>query len=135
MTTCILSGLNALSIDQHINYCSMFVVLKFFRIQPGFVLRSYILPEGTKKMFMNICQSDTVEPAKSEPVKDSNGRTGEKWNIPYSLTTPREDLDKGITYIYVCIMVSLRHSRPGDSHIKRVSRKRALLLKEDLYLC
>ena len=65
------------------------------------MLRSYVLPEGTRKMFVNICQSDTVEPAKSEPVKDSNGRTGEKWNIPYSLTTPREDLDKGNTYMYV----------------------------------
>lgn len=64
------------------------------------MLRSYILPEGTRKMFLNICHSNTLEPAEAQFIKDSKGRTGEKWNIPYSLTTPREDLDKGITFVY-----------------------------------
>ena len=60
-------------------------------VQPGFVLKTFILPEGKTKVFINICHSDSVDKASSSRVK---GDTREKWSVPLSLAPPRDDLDK-----------------------------------------
>ncbi len=71
----------------------------FLFSQPGFVFKSYILPEGKQKLFVNMCMTDTLNPAAAtNPVKSSDGKRGENWNIPYSLTPPRDDHDKGSVY-------------------------------------
>lgn len=84
-------------------------------MQPGFVLKSYILPEGEQKLFVNMCMTDTLDPASVNPVKGSDGKMGENWNVPYSLTPPRDDHDKGkyiriIIYMYCGVYIVLPHT-------------------------
>ena len=50
--------------------------------------------DSKKKVFVNICHSDAVEKATSSHSVDGLKR-GQRWKIPYSLSKPREDLDKG----------------------------------------
>ena len=73
-------------------------VMKFFLLpQAGFVMKSFLLPEGTRKIFINVCHSDMVSVATSSPGQSRNARKrkkGQQWSIPYSVTPPREDLDK-----------------------------------------
>ncbi len=64
-------------------------------LQPGFVMKSFLLPEATRKIFINVCHSDVVSPASSTPAQDKKRKKkGEQWSIPYSLAPPREDTDK-----------------------------------------
>ena len=49
-------------------------------------------------MFVNVCTSDTVAEATGTPVKEEVGskkKSGTDWSVPYILSTPRDDLDKG----------------------------------------
>lgn len=58
-------------------------------------MKSFLLPESTSKIFINVCHSDTIGPAISTPAKNKNKKKrGERWSIPYSLTPPRNDVDK-----------------------------------------
>lgn len=77
-------------------YC--IVLFFFFFFQPGFVLE---VPGVSKKVCVNISQSESVDSANSYLVKSKNGQSKQIWSIPYWLTTPRELLDKGtlITYL------------------------------------
>ena len=56
-------------------------------------MKMFKKPEGTK-VFINVCQNENVKVATPTSVEER----GEQWMIPYSLTPPREDLDKGIHY-------------------------------------
>ena len=59
------------------------------------MMKAFLKPECTRKLFINICFSDVLEPATSRPsAKTSKKGRGEHWNIPYSLSPPRDDLDK-----------------------------------------
>ena len=59
------------------------------------MLKTFILPEGKEKLFVNMCTSETLDKAEAKMATDSSGKRGESWSIPYSLTPPREDQDKG----------------------------------------
>ena len=58
-------------------------------------MKSFLLPEGTRKIFINVCYNDAVAEASSTPGKDSQQQRGEHWSIPYTISPPREDVDKG----------------------------------------
>jgi len=59
-------------------------------------MKTFLKPECTRKLFINVCSSDVIQPATSKPASRTAKRgKGDHWNIPYSLTPPREDLDKG----------------------------------------
>ncbi len=49
---------------------------------------------GHRKTFINVCQSDVVSMATSVAGKGSSKKRGQQWQIPYSITPDREDLDK-----------------------------------------
>lgn len=53
-------------------------------------MKIFTVPEDIK-VFINVCQSDSVKVATPTRIKNK----GEQWKIPYSLTPPRDDLDKG----------------------------------------
>lgn len=72
-------------------------------MQPGFVLKSFILPEGEKKAFINICHSDVVDKATSARIK---GDTRERWSIPLTMSPPREDLDKSEEKKCTCTQIT-----------------------------
>lgn len=62
--------------------------------QPGFVVRVFLEP-GHRKVFVNVCQSEIVAEATCGVSKTgSKKKRGAEWNIPYSLTPGRGDLDK-----------------------------------------
>ena len=63
-------------------------------MQLGFVLKTIILPDNVKA-FVNICQSETLEKAVATRGTGKRGERGEQWSIPFSLSPPREDVDKG----------------------------------------
>ena len=86
--------------------------------QPGYVLK---VPEAVskKKLFINMCQSDTLLPA----TQTRHGQ-GQQWNIPYCITPLREDLDKSKMFLLVFLFfpfslatfpLSLSHSSPSLS--------------------
>lgn len=66
-------------------------------VQPGFVLKAREVSTG-KKVFINICQSENVQPAAATDTVHQK-KKGQQWSIPYSLASPREDLDKGAAWI------------------------------------
>ncbi|TPX36674.1 hypothetical protein SmJEL517_g01190 [Synchytrium microbalum] len=44
------------------------------------------------KVFINMCTSPEISKAKAK-TKSVNGKKGQSWSIPYSLSSPREDVD------------------------------------------
>ncbi|XP_011410286.1 PREDICTED: protein kintoun-like [Amphimedon queenslandica] len=67
------------------------VDVKFIHPTPGHVLKTCLVP-SKKKVFINICCCDLIEPAM--PNEREIGATKTMWSIPYSLTPAREDVDK-----------------------------------------
>ncbi|CAB4017983.1 Hypothetical predicted protein, partial [Paramuricea clavata] len=71
--------------------------VKFINPQDGFVVKTSIKSKDGMKAFINICQSDVINKATckegSKKVDEKNVK-GQEWLIPYSLSQPREDLDK-----------------------------------------
>lgn len=67
------------------------VDMKYVHPKPGFVMKSFLLPESTRKIFINVCHNEHIAPASSSPAK---GKKGENWSIPYTISPPREDVDK-----------------------------------------
>ena len=64
-------------------------------LQAGFVMKSFLLPERTRKIFINVCHSEMISAATSSgPARNAQRKKGVRWSVPYSLTPPREDLDK-----------------------------------------
>ncbi len=47
------------------------------------------------KVFVNICQSEAVAMATSSGPCTEGKKKGEQWQIPFSLMSGSEDLDKG----------------------------------------
>lgn len=57
------------------------------------MIKIFTKPEG-KKVFVNLCQNENV----NEAAPTHRTTKGDEWMLPYSLTPPRDDLDKGIVY-------------------------------------
>ena len=92
---------------DHYSY-RQFAHCMFSPQQPGYVFKSYILPEGEKKLFVNMCMSDIIDPSSVVGrIKTSDGKIGEDWNIPYSLTPPRDDHDKGAVSVRDTVILSM----------------------------
>ncbi|CAH1100707.1 unnamed protein product [Psylliodes chrysocephalus] len=68
--------------------------ITFIHPKPNYVIKTSV--NGNKKAFINICVNDLVKkPTSSPTVKD--GEKGLTWQLPHSLSPPREDLDnKGV---------------------------------------
>lgn len=66
--------------------------VSFIHPKPGYVIK--VEEKGTRnKIFINICSEPQIEaPASVSTYQD--GLTGLKWSIPYSLSKPRDDLDR-----------------------------------------
>jgi len=65
----------------------------FVHPQPGYVIKVAQQANNTNKLFINICSEIQVE----RPVSVSGsqgGQSGLCWSIPYSLSQPREDVDR-----------------------------------------
>ena len=56
-------------------------------------MKSFLLPESTKKIFVNVCHNDEIAQASSCPAQGKKGV--QHWSIPYTISPPREDVDKG----------------------------------------
>lgn len=67
------------------------VDVTFVNPEPGYVIKTSV--DGEKKCFINISQSNIVNKPSSQPSHDE-GHRGLQWSIPYTLTPPRDDLDK-----------------------------------------
>lgn len=57
-----------------------------------------VLTAEGNKVFINVCQSKSVNEAVATPVEE---KSGDQWMIPYSLAPPRDDLDKGVKLNYI----------------------------------
>ena len=67
------------------------VDVTFVNPEPGYVIKTSL--NGDKKCFVNISKSETVGKPSSQPTYEE-GHRGLQWSIPYSLSPPRDDLDK-----------------------------------------
>lgn len=63
----------------------------FVNPEPGYVIKTSL--DGDKKCFINVSKSKTVGRPNSRATYD-DGNRGLQWSIPYTMTPPREDLDK-----------------------------------------
>lgn len=63
--------------------------VRWVRPEDGFVIKTK--DHENLKIFINICCSPEIEKANS---RDAIKKGGQNWSIPYSLSKPREDLDK-----------------------------------------
>ncbi|XP_077999184.1 protein kintoun-like [Glandiceps talaboti] len=72
------------------------VDVKFIHPHPGYVMKTSV--NGEQKAFINISSNDLVaKPSMQRAEKqgnDGNVKKGMNWAIPYSLSPPRDDLDK-----------------------------------------
>lgn len=67
------------------------VDVTFVNPEPGYVIKTSL--DGSRKCFLNISQSSTVDRPSSHPTTEG-GQRGLLWSIPYTLAPPRDDLDK-----------------------------------------
>ncbi|XP_070576673.1 protein kintoun-like [Ptychodera flava] len=80
--------------------------VKFIHPEPCYVLKTSV--DGEKKAFINICSNDYVgKPSMQPSERECEGKTkrGMNWSIPYSLTPPRDDIDKAKNrcVVYDCV--------------------------------
>ncbi|XP_022796221.1 protein kintoun-like isoform X2 [Stylophora pistillata] len=70
--------------------------VKFVNPEGGYVVKTRDLGSNVKA-FVNICMNQHIGQASSQYTeREENGkkRAGHQWNIPYSLSQPREDVDR-----------------------------------------
>ncbi|XP_078362461.1 protein kintoun-like [Oculina patagonica] len=70
--------------------------VKFVNPEDGYVVKTTDVSTGVKA-FVNICSNQHIGKPSSQYVKkEENGekRAGHQWNIPYSLSQPRDDVDR-----------------------------------------
>ncbi|TYZ69460.1 hypothetical protein PybrP1_001882 [[Pythium] brassicae (nom. inval.)] len=68
------------------------------RPTPGFVVKTQWCESGgaSRKLFVNVCSSDKLQPPSSTPVADpATGKAGASWHLPYSLGPERLEKDRG----------------------------------------
>ena len=72
--------------------------IKFVHPKPERVLKTSL--DGKQKCFINICSNDLIDKPEYRPERGINGRIGQQWSVPYSLTPARPDMDsKGNKYM------------------------------------
>lgn len=86
--------------------------VQFINPVAGHVIKTNILTSnGSKtKVFINICSSSLVEVARINKTTANKSLrekgNGQGWSIPYSLGSPRDDVDHGITFlVHLCHVV------------------------------
>ncbi|KAJ7373787.1 Protein kintoun [Desmophyllum pertusum] len=70
--------------------------VKFVNPEDGYVVKTVDVSSGIKA-FVNICSNQHIgEPSSQYTEKEENGKkkAGHQWNIPYSLSQPRDDVDR-----------------------------------------
>ncbi|XP_018324059.1 protein kintoun [Agrilus planipennis] len=67
------------------------VDVTFLKPNAGYVLKTSA--DGEKKVFVNICSNDLIKKPTSNPSVEDGSR-GYQWQVPHSLTPPRDDVDK-----------------------------------------
>lgn len=63
----------------------------FIDPKPGYVLKTSV--NGNQKAFINICCNEHISKPSSSP-SFQEGTKGLSWSLPYSLSSPHEDVDK-----------------------------------------
>ncbi|XP_061072028.1 protein kintoun [Conger conger] len=72
--------------------------IKFVHPKPERVLKTSL--DGKQKCFINICSNDLIGKPECRAERGVNGRVGQQWSLPYSLTPGRPDIDsKGNKYM------------------------------------
>ncbi|XP_068747684.1 protein kintoun-like [Montipora capricornis] len=70
--------------------------IKFVNPEDGYVVKTTDCSSGVKA-FINICSNQHIAKASSQYVnREENGKkkSGHQWHIPYSLSPPRDDIDR-----------------------------------------
>ncbi|KAJ3329779.1 Protein kintoun [Blyttiomyces sp. JEL0837] len=80
---------------------------------PGIVLKTTFIkppepdgvPKDVEKVFINVCQCDEIAVASPSGVEQPDGKTGQAWSIPYSLTAGRPEVDHAgkSCFVYDCV--------------------------------
>ncbi|XP_035280976.1 protein kintoun [Anguilla anguilla] len=74
------------------------MAIKFVHPKPERVLKTSL--DGKQKCFINICSNDLIGKPECRAERGTDGRVGQQWSLPYSLTPGRPDLDsKGNKYM------------------------------------
>ncbi|XP_071078867.1 protein kintoun-like [Haliotis cracherodii] len=67
--------------------------VQFIHPKPGHVLETSV--NGITKAFINICHNDKLAKPTNTRQVGPNGKSGVMWQIPHSLSPPRDDQDNG----------------------------------------
>ncbi|XP_056401224.1 protein kintoun [Hyla sarda] len=67
--------------------------VQFINPQPGHVLRTSV--NGEQTCYLNVCSNPLVTKPHCVPGTDKDGRPGQHWSLPCTLTPPREELSSG----------------------------------------
>ncbi|KAJ3121926.1 hypothetical protein HK098_003278 [Nowakowskiella sp. JEL0407] len=92
----------------------------FINPNPGAVLKTYFVKYSNtpssksvasdggdgKKVFINLCTAPQIEVATTKNAKKADGKIGKAWSLPYSLSSPKEDVDnaKNPCTVYDCVV-------------------------------
>ncbi len=68
--------------------------VSFMQPEPGFVVKTFLM-SNRQKVFINMCMNDSIEEATCETTTGTDGKKGQNWRIPYSLSAQRMDKDHG----------------------------------------
>ncbi|KAJ3157781.1 Protein kintoun [Geranomyces variabilis] len=93
--------------------------VRFVTPTPGHVVKTRAVggSDAGKKVFINMCTSPEVEAATPGSAAVQAGAKGVTWNIPYSLTKPKEDLDVGgkPCTVFDCVFHPTTYARGRDN--------------------
>lgn len=68
------------------------VNITFINPTPGYVIKTS--SDGSMKTFINIATNENIDKPSNSPVVNPDGQRGLNWQLPYTLTPPRRDMDK-----------------------------------------
>lgn len=68
------------------------VNITFINPEPGYVIKTS--SDGTLKTFINIATNEKIDKPSNSPATNPNGQRGLHWQLPYTLTPQRRDMDK-----------------------------------------
>ncbi|KAJ3161647.1 Protein kintoun [Geranomyces michiganensis] len=95
--------------------------VRFVTPSPGHVVKTRAFSSGSgdvgTKVFINMCTSPEIEAATPGSTAVQAGAKGMTWNIPYSLTKPKEDLDVGgkPCTVFDCVFHPTTYARGRDN--------------------
>lgn len=76
--------------------------IRWVKPTPGHVIKTvYVrppipdgVPDSVEKVFVNLCTSTEIQEGSMTGVSERDGKKGQSWSLPYSLTAGRVDVDK-----------------------------------------